>query len=150
MSIIICSFIIITSTSVFSADKLKLFPYPAQNINVRYRLFYTQNMWSFLLLDTAYGKVWKCQYTVKGDKYRFKTAINLIPLVPSSKARTGRFTLYPTDNMWNFLMVDQFDGRVWQVQYSTEADKNFILQIQSADEMIDDLFKKIPKEKKHK
>ena len=34
--------------------------------------------------------------------------------------RNGRFFLYPTQNMYNFILLDQIDGRTWQVQWSTE------------------------------
>ena len=44
-------------------------------------------------------------------------------------AQNGRFKLYPTGNMFNFIMVDVIDGRTWQVQWSTEENKRLVLRI---------------------
>jgi len=37
--------------------------------------------------------------------------------------RNGRFFLYPTQNMYNFILLDQIDGRTWQVQWNIDKDK---------------------------
>lgn len=31
-----------------------------------------------------------------------------------------RFTLYPTKSIYTFILLDQLDGRTWQVQYMEE------------------------------
>ncbi|MBC8305596.1 MAG: hypothetical protein H8E55_58755 [Pelagibacterales bacterium] len=41
----------------------------------------------------------------------------------------GRFKLYPTGNMYNFIMVDVINGRSWQVQWSTKKDERLVLRI---------------------
>lgn len=41
-------------------------------------------------------------------------------------AQNGRFKLYPTGNMYNFIMVDVIDGRTWQVQWNIDEDKRII------------------------
>ena len=41
-------------------------------------------------------------------------------------AQNGRFKLYPTDNSYNFIMVDVIDGRTWQVQWSIDEDKRLV------------------------
>lgn len=41
-------------------------------------------------------------------------------------AQNGRFKLYPTGNMYNFLMVDVIDGRTWQVQWNIDEDKRLV------------------------
>ena len=43
-------------------------------------------------------------------------------------AQNGRFKLYPTNNSYNFIMVDVIDGRSWQVQWSTKKDGRLVLQ----------------------
>jgi hypothetical protein len=50
------------------------------------------------------------------------------PLTDARKP--GRFTLYPSANMYVFIMLDQEDGRQWQVQWGTAADKRFIAEIE--------------------
>ena len=47
----------------------------------------------------------------------------------STIAQNGRFKLYPTGNMFNFIMVDVIDGRTWQVQWSTKKDERVVLKI---------------------
>ena len=58
-----------------------------------------------------------------------ETDLNISPLVEENNAQNGRFTRYPTSNMYNFILLDQIDGRVWQVQWSFEKDKRMILPI---------------------
>lgn len=38
----------------------------------------------------------------------------------SENENIGRFTLYPTENMYNFILLDQIDGDVYQAQWSME------------------------------
>ena len=44
-------------------------------------------------------------------------------------AKNGRFKLYPTGNLYNFIMVDVIDGRTWQVQWNTDYDKRLCYRI---------------------
>lgn len=100
-----------------------------QNIdNVIYRLFPTENMWTFIKLNTRNGKMWQVQFDIKGDN-RFETYLNLFSLVTQTKEENGRFTLYPTQNMYNFILLDQIDGKIWQVQWSTEPENRVIIPI---------------------
>ena len=39
------------------------------------------------------------------------------------------YKLYPTDNIWTFLELETSSGRIWQVQWSTEAENRMILSI---------------------
>jgi hypothetical protein len=97
-----------------------------QNEAVRYELYKTQNMWTFIKLDTRTGKMWQIQYDTKGSN-RFETYLNLLPLVSKENESNGRFTLHSTENMWTFILLDQIDGRMWQVQWSMEAEKRGII-----------------------
>ena len=44
----------------------------------------------------------------------------------SDIAQNGRFKLYPTDNSYNFIMVDVINGRTWQVQWNIDDDKRIV------------------------
>ena len=44
-------------------------------------------------------------------------------------AQNGRFKLYPTDNMYNFIMLDVIDGDTYQVQWSIEEDERIVMPI---------------------
>ena len=99
--------------------------------------------------------MWQVQYDVKGSE-RFEVNLNTtsfatkeeerdgrikskstIPFLflnttsfaTKEEERDGRFTLYPTQNMWTFILLDQIDGRMWQVQWSMKEDSRFVIQI---------------------
>lgn len=41
----------------------------------------------------------------------------------------GRYTLQPTQNIWEFLLLDQDNGIVWQVQWTVEGRGDQCLRI---------------------
>lgn len=94
----------------------------------RFCLYQTQNMWTFIMLDTYTGKNWQVQFSVKGADYMFATPINRWSCAyPTSSSNwTNRFQMYETRNMWTFIMLDTYNGRLWQVQYSS-SDLNALL-----------------------
>ena len=94
-----------------------------------FKLFPTKNIWTFLKLDTRNGKIWQVHITVEKDEVRGELDVNEIPLVVPSKERTGRFMLYPTENIYNFVLIDQIDGKLYQVQWSQEAKNRGIIPI---------------------
>lgn len=96
--------------------------------STRYRLFTTNNIWNFIQLDTQTGRIWQVQYSIQ-DNHSGGTIINSENLAKHKKAIVGRFTLYPTNNMWNFILLDQVDGDTYQVQWSFEAKNRFVTPI---------------------
>jgi hypothetical protein len=97
--------------------------------NVRYKLFPTENIWNFLKLDTRNGRVWQVQWTMDENSFEGEAELNNRPLVSSDQEKNGRFTLYPTRNVYNFLLVDQISGKIWQVQWSTDSSNRFIVPL---------------------
>lgn len=97
--------------------------------NTIYQLFPTQNYWTFIKLDTRNGKMWQVHFSVKDDNNKGELVLNSLPLVDKEDEVKGRFTLYPTENMYNFLLLDQIDGVVVQVQWSLETSKRGIVSI---------------------
>lgn len=96
---------------------------------VKFRLFPTQNMWTFIKLNTKNGKMWQVQYDVNADN-RFATILNAVPLVEKDNEANDRFTLFSTQNIYTFILLDQIDGRTWQVQWSIDPQNRFILPIE--------------------
>lgn len=95
-----------------------------------YQLFSTQNMWNFIKLNTVNGKMWLVQYSVDGDESRFQVPLNENSLLSGGQPEIkGRFTLTPTQNMWNFILLDQVDGKQWQVQWSTSRENMIVIPI---------------------
>ncbi len=99
---------------------------PSQNPDAPYRLFSTQNIYTFLELNTSNGRILQVQW---GDKdHRFTTPLNLVPLAEDGKA--GRFTLYPTTNIYTFILLDQETGDTWHVQWAAKPEDRFIMPIE--------------------
>ena len=97
--------------------------------SVPYRLFPTENIWTFIKLDTRNGLMWQVQYSLKSEG-RFETNLNLIPLISKDKEVNDRFTLYPTHNIFTFILLDQIEGKIWQIQWSTDPEKRGIVPIE--------------------
>jgi hypothetical protein len=106
---------------------------PLQNIStdsaVAYRLFSTQNLYTFIKLDTRNGQMWQVQWSTKGSEYRFETTLSDISQVNKEEEKNGRFFLYPTTNIYNFILLDQIDGRAWQVQWGNKEEDRMVLRI---------------------
>ncbi|QES88848.1 hypothetical protein [Rhizosphaericola mali] len=105
---------------------------PVQNIStdssVVYRLFATKNMYNFIKLNTRNGQMSQVQWGADSD-HRFESTLSYTSLVSEREERNGRFFLYPTTNIYNFLLLDQFDGRMWQVQWNFDNDKKMVIRI---------------------
>lgn len=95
--------------------------------DVNFRLFQTNNRWTFLKLDTRTGEIMHVQYSTDGNRMQYE--LNSIPLATGENAVPGRFFLYPTENTYNFILLDQIDGRVWQVQWNINEDNRGIWRI---------------------
>ena len=124
--------LLLLAVPVFSQSDI---PYAPQSVSepqdgAVYKLFPTKNMWTFIKLDTRNGRMWQVQFSVKGAEYRFDTPLSTTYLVEISKEKNGRFTLYPTSNFYNFILLDQIDGRTWQVQWGNEPKDRAVLRIE--------------------
>ena len=109
-----------------------------QSSNVRYRLYITENIWTLLLLDTATGRIWQVNRSTS-EYQGFLFAINSERLADSEKNEIGRFVLYPTKNLWNFILVDQIDGRLWEVQFSVEDVEYIFIKPLNEDSLNDEV-----------
>lgn len=93
-----------------------------------YKLYPTTNMWTFLKLDTRNGRIWQVQWSLEEDN-RFETVLSSSSLVWKDEEVNGRFILHPTTNNYNFIMLDQINGKTYQVQWSQEPDNRIIVPI---------------------
>lgn len=103
--------------------------YFSPDTNVAYRLFKTQNMHIFIKLNTSNGTMKLVQFSTSNTRDMMQADLSDIELATGAEAKNGRFYLYPTDNFYTFLLLDQIDGRVWQVQWSTDPENRGILRI---------------------
>jgi hypothetical protein len=123
------SIMILSTISAFTQSTSEV---PIQNIStdstVVYRLFATKNMYTFIKLNTRNGQMKQVQWSTKGSEYRYETTLSDISRVNEEEERNGRFFLYPTTNIYNFILLDQIDGRAWQVQWG-DASQRMVLKI---------------------
>ena len=115
------------TTTLFAQSTLETpIQYISTDNEVTYRLFSTKNMYTFLKLDTRNGKIWQVQWSTKGKDYRYETTLSEISLVDKADEKNGRFFLQPTINIYNFILIDQINGRTWQVQWGKEDERSVI------------------------
>lgn len=101
------------------------------NKDAKFLLFPTKNNFNFLKLNTRNGEVYIVQYSLDNPDNRLETKIESYqyPLVSKEEESNGRFYLYPTTNFFNFLLMDQIDGRVWQLQWGFKRDDHRLIRI---------------------
>lgn len=92
-----------------------------------YKLYPTRNMWNFLKLDTRNGKISIVQFSVEDKDKQFEYSLSDVAIVANETP--GRFVLQTTENLYNFLMLDQITGQTYQVQWNFDADKRFVIPI---------------------
>lgn len=92
----------------------------------RFKLYPTENMYNFLQLDTKTGKIDIVQWSLDEEK-EFSVTLNDEDL--SYDTGCGTFELYPTKNIYQFLLLDKVTGRKWHIQWGFEASKRWIKRI---------------------
>lgn len=94
-----------------------------------YRLFPTENYWTFIKLDTRNGKMWQVHFSISEDSFEGELILNSDSLVLAKEEVSGRFILYPTKNTYNFILLDQMNGKTYQVQWNSDKEKRFVSRI---------------------
>lgn len=94
----------------------------------RYKMYQTDNVCILLKLDTRIGKVWMVQYRMGATESVVKP-IDYFPKADEDEGWNGRFELYPTRNVYTFIMIDNKNGDAYQVQWETEPKYRFIEKI---------------------
>lgn len=100
-----------------------------QTLVPRYKIYKTENTYNLLKLDTRLGKVWMVQYGMKGTAEPMTIQIDEAVLWGNFEqfGYNGRFELYPTNNVYNFIMLDTKYGDTYQVQwYVNDENKRFV------------------------
>lgn len=110
------------STLIYITKQLEDIDYRINGMN-RFKLYPTDNIYTLLKLDTATGKIDQLQWSLDSDKEGSFT-INNDDL--SLGSGSGTFELYPTKNMYQFILLDKVTGRQWHIQWGMEASKRWI------------------------
>ena len=110
------------STQIYITKQLEDIDFRINGMN-RFKLYPTENIYTLLKLDTATGKIDQLQWSLDSDKEGSFT-INNDDL--SLGSGSGTFELYPTKNMYQFILLDKVTGRQWHIQWGMEASKRWI------------------------
>jgi hypothetical protein len=139
----------------------------------RFKLYPTQNIYTFIKLDSSNGLLWQVQYGV-GDvtssevvlsNWKISKSVEEITqeynkeykdweevimcdpklssievekwkpislekrLTYESIAKIGRYKLYSTQNIYNFILLDVINGRAYQVQWNIDEKKRIVQPI---------------------
>ena len=112
----------------------------AQEDIERFKLYPTDNINIHLKLDTRNGYVYMVQRKTN-DLESMEVPINGYPLILLGREGIeveapydnyiGRYKLYPTQNMWTFLMQDVVDGYTYQIQWGFKFEDRQMILINS-------------------
>lgn len=94
----------------------------------RYKLYPTENIYNFLKLDTQTGRIDQIQWSLDSKK-EFSRSLNREDLSTSWSETANSFKLYPTQNMYQFILLDKATGRTWHVQWGLSDNKRWIKRI---------------------
>lgn len=108
-------------------DAEKMCTVDAVSQEARFKLYPTTNNFIFLKLDSKTGKIWLVQYSTTGTQ--LQAVLSSVSRCLPSEEKNGRFSLYPTKNMYNFIMIDHENGNCWQVQWSIEPENRIVIPI---------------------
>ena len=69
-------------------------------------------------------KITMVQFSVEDNEKQFEYELSNV--AHCNNTTLGRFILQPTENIYNFIMLDQVSGQTYQVQWSFDEDKRFV------------------------
>ena len=110
------------STLTSISKQLEVIEFRINGMN-RFKLYPTENIYTFLKLDTATGKIDQLQWSLENDN-EGSVPINSDDL--SLDSGCGTFELYPTMNMYQFILLDKVSGRQWHIQWGMESSQRWI------------------------
>lgn len=94
----------------------------------RYKMYQTENLYNLLQLDTKTGMVKQIQWALESENENIFT-INTDDLSTDIRYGPGVFELYPTKNMYQFILQDKTNGRIWHVQWGLDDKHRWIRRI---------------------
>lgn len=98
------------------------------SLKERYKLYQTDNIYTLLQLDTKTGMIEQIQWSLDSNN-EGSVIINSDDLTYGYGYGSGSFELYPTKNMYQFILIDKTTGKKWHVQWGMESSKRWIRRI---------------------
>lgn len=92
-----------------------------------FKLYPTENIWTFLKLDTRTGQLWQEHWSI--DEKGSQVELVLSDAILAEGKTNGRFELYPTKNFYNFILLDKVSGSTYQVQWSFKEEQRGVIPI---------------------
>ncbi|MBE6324713.1 MAG: hypothetical protein E7074_07030 [Bacteroidales bacterium] len=89
----------------------------------RFKMYKTESLYNLLKLDTKTGKVWQVQWYLDDPNREGTWVINDSDLSMGEGYGSNSFELYPTNNIYQFILIDKTDGRMWHLQWGTGGNK---------------------------
>lgn len=93
----------------------------------RFKLYPTENIYTHLLLNTETGQIIQVQWSLK-SKEEGSVIVNSRDLSYGSGS-LGTFELYPTKNMYQFILLNKEKGTTWHVQWGMKSSERWIREI---------------------
>ena len=94
----------------------------------RYKLYSTENIYTFLMLDTKTGMIEQIQWSLESSE-EYCVTINKRDLTLFDGYGSNTFELYPTKNIYQFILINKTSGRKWHVQWGFDSKKRWIRAI---------------------
>ena len=94
----------------------------------RFKLYKTENNFNLPELDTKTGKIKQVQWSLD-EKNEGSFVINNVDLSWGTGYGSGSFELYPTSNIFQFILIDKTNGRKWHVQWGLKNANRWIRYI---------------------
>jgi len=98
------------------------------SLKQRYKLYQTDNIYTFLQLDTKTGRIKQVQWSLDSAE-EGSVIINDEDLTYGFDYEYGSFELYPTKNMYQFILLDRTTGWKWHVQWGMKSNERWIRRI---------------------
>ncbi|MBR2262362.1 MAG: hypothetical protein IJ916_11795 [Paludibacteraceae bacterium] len=95
----------------------------------RYKIYQTENIYNLIKLDTKTGRIYQLQWSLDSKTAEGTWTINGQDLTYGNGYGSGSFELYPTKNMYQFILLDKTDGRTWHVQWGIGDNNRWIKRI---------------------
>lgn len=129
----ICSFAQEKAPEVYTAKDSLMFSYMdvymSQLREPRYKLYPTQNNWNFIKLDTMTGQLSVVQFSLEAKNRGEYTLDDNERIYSWDEKICGRFVLYETKNIYNFILLDTINGKAWQVQWGFKSEDMMVVRI---------------------
>lgn len=93
----------------------------------KYKLYPTKNLYTFLRLNTKTGQIDQVQWSLDEDEEMYIT-INDEDF-SYGYDELGIFELYPTENMYQFILLMKSTGYMWHVQWGNDQKHRWIRRI---------------------